>query len=402
MRKTPVSIESAAPDGFANALAETPFSVRGDHQAGLYSNRFASGKIVRRILPESVLPPEKRLWYIAARNCGTHPRFLRTTDVFLAIISPMDRLMTPPDVAAPASRWSRCSLCVLALLVPALLSLFHSVTTSRTQAAIQGADRPALAFDQYMVNFGEPQPRSIHEAQFHFRNRSSRTVKITSVKPSCGCLTPKVVGFNAQRRHEERKEFAPGEYGVLAMGIRPAKEQPGDKSYSVVIDYNDGQPRTETLEFRITLPKKKLTVEPNELYFYQLTGDPDSRVVMVRDFRDKPARVMSVEVVTAGRKSQAGPLVGVTAVLGEITAGPDGEASCPIQVDIAPDLAPGRRDGWLVITTDDPDAPLVKIPILLFGKEQATAGGEGKKESGPTVYGPMPRTATVPDGSALE
>ncbi len=309
--------------------------------------------------------------------------------------------MTTP-AALPVAFWGYGKWAVvLALLSPAVLSLFHSVATSRTQAAIPGPDRPALAFDQYMVNFGQPQPRAIHEAQFHFENRSSRSVKITEVKPSCGCLTPKLVGYNAERRHEERTEFAPGEHGVLAMGIRPAKEQPGDKSYTVSVSYNDGQPRTETLEFRITLPKKKLTVEPNELYFYQLTGEPDSRVVMVRDFRDKPAHVMSAEAMTAGNAAEAKPLPGVTVVLGEITPGADGEVAWPIQVSIGPDLAPGRVDGWLVISTDDPEAPRVKIPILLFGKEQGTAG-EKEKSLPRNFYGPASPKTTVPDDSTFE
>lgn len=307
--------------------------------------------------------------------------------------------MTAPP-ASPNAHWGYGRWAVLlALLAPAILSLFHSVATSRTQAAIPGPDRPALAFDQYMVNFGQPQPRAIHEAQFHFENRSSRPVKITEVKPSCGCLTPKLVGYNAERRHEERTEFAPGEHGVLAMGIRPAKEQPGEKSYTVAVSYNDGQPRTETLEFRITLPQKKLTVEPNELYFYQLTGEPDSRVVMVRDFRDQPCRVLSAEAMTAGKAADAQPLPGVTVVLGEISPGADGEVTWPIQVSIGPDLAPGRVDGWLVISTDDPEAPRVKIPILLFGKEQGTV--DGKPTRSP-IYGPAPQSPTVPDDTAVE
>ncbi len=267
-----------------------------------------------------------------------------------------------------------------------MLSLFSSMTSGRTLAAIPGPDRPALAFDQYMVDLGEPSPRVIHEAQFHFENRSSRPVKIIEVKPSCGCLTPKLVGFNAQKRHEDRTEFAPGEHGVLAMGIRPAKEQPGEKSYTVTVSYNDGQPRTETLEYRITLPKKKLTVEPNELYFYQLNGEADSRIVMVRDFRDQPVHVTSVAAVTAGRQSEAQPLPGVAVTLGENTAGDDGEVSWRIKVSVDSDLAPGRHDGWLVISTDDQNAPQVKIPILLFGKEQSAKSGQ---KSAPPVYGPV-------------
>lgn len=312
--------------------------------------------------------------------------------------------MTNPGSTAPTSRWFVSALCALVLLVPAVMSFFHSVMTSPTQAAVVGPDRPALAFDQYMVNLGEAQPRPIHEAQFYFRNRSSRPVKVTAVNPSCGCLTPRIVGFNEQRRHEERTEFAPGEYGILAMGIRPAKEQPGEKSYTVVVDYDDGQKRSETLEFRITLPKKKLTVEPNEVYFYQMTGDPDSRVIMVRDFRDKPADVVSVEVLTAGPKGQGESFSGVTAVRGETTTGADGEQTIPIQVDVAPDQPIGRRNGWIVITTNDPDSPKIKIPLLVIGKEQATAGGAEPGKSTPEVFGPAPaaQSATTPSESKTE
>ncbi len=317
--------------------------------------------------------------------------------------------MTTSDTAAPSSRWFANVLCVVLLLVPGVVSLFHSVAASRTLAAVPGPNRPALAFDQYMVDFLEPGPRPIHEAQFYFKNRSSRPVKITGMKPSCGCLTPRIVGFNAQRRYEERTEFAPGEYGVLAMGIRPAKEQPGAKSYTVMLDYDDGQKRTETVEFRITLPKKKLTIEPNELFFYQMTGEPDSRVITVRDFRDKPAEVLGVEVVhgerrspSDQRKSPDDPIEGVSASLGEKTTGADGEVSWPIQVDVAPDQPTGRRTYWIVITTNDPDSPKTKIPLLLIGKEQATAGGTDPAKSGPEVYGPAPDTATAPTETRSE
>ena len=292
---------------------------------------------------------------------------------------------------------NRAAMLGLALLLPALISLGHTLASSPSQPAIAGAQRPALAFDQYMVNMGEPPvQRAIHEAQFHFDNRSDRPVKITDLKPSCGCLTPKIVGFNAQHRHVEQKEFAPGEHGVLAMGIRPAKETPGEKSYTVAVSYDDGQPRTEILEFRITLPKKKLTVEPNELYFYQVSGEPDSRLVTVSDFRDKPVQVTAVTTLAGGPKEQSLPLDGVVASLGTVSVGPDGETNWPIQVDVAPNLPSGQQKGWLVITTTDPDNSTVKIPIVLFGREGATVGTPS-----PKFYGPQ-RQASATDGTKVQ
>jgi hypothetical protein len=293
---------------------------------------------------------------------------------------------------------NKAAMLGLALLLPALISLAHSLASSPSQPAISGQPRPALAFDQYLFNMGEPPvPRAIHEAQFHFDNRSDRPVKITDIKPSCGCLTPKIVGFNAERRHVEQREFAPGEHGVLAMGIRPAKETPGEKSYTVAVTYDDGQPRTEVLEFRITLPKKKLTVEPNELYFYQVSGEPDSRVVVVSDFRDTPAQIKSVSMITGGAKEQAKPLEGAAASLGTATRGADGETTWPIQVDVAPNLPSGQHTGWLAIETTDPENPTVKIPIVMFGREQATVGTPVAK---PKFFGPVRQAAA--DSESVE
>lgn len=307
--------------------------------------------------------------------------------------------MTPAETTSASLRMGDQNWLLVVLLIPALCAFVQSYVTPRVQAGVVGPERTALAFDQFMVNFGEPHPRPIHEAQFHFENRSQRTVTVTKVEPSCGCLTPRLVGFSAAGQHEERKQFAPGEHGILAMGIRPAKEQPGEKSYTVAIHYDDGQPRSEVLEFRITLPKKKLTVEPNELYFYQLTGEPESRVVAVRDFRDQPAKVTGVEVVLSGQRATSHPFAGVSATLGEMTSDVDGETTWPIQVVVAPDQPSGRRDGWLVISTDDPEAPKIKLPVLVFGKEHAESGSPPSQSK---TYGPVQRQATASESTRTE
>lgn len=51
----------------------------------LYSNPFRSGKIDRQLLPESVLPREKRLWYIAAREMARCPPFSLIAKAFRRI-----------------------------------------------------------------------------------------------------------------------------------------------------------------------------------------------------------------------------------------------------------------------------------------------------------------------------
>lgn len=255
--------------------------------------------------------------------------------------------------------------------MPAVLSLLTSISTARVLPGIPGPVRPALVFDRYHVNLGEVESRPLHEVHFIFENHSTRPVKIIDLKPSCGCLTPKVVTLNGQGAYVECREFAPGQVGVLAMGIRPARELPGPKDLNVILSYDDGQPRTETLVFQLVLPQKKLTVSPNELYFYQLSGESDTRVVDVMDYRDKPARV--THVTTLASDPQGGPLVDLTVTLGEIQKGPDGEPRWPIQVHCNGAVSAGRKEGWVVITTDDPDSREVRLPVVIFGPKVAPA-----------------------------
>jgi hypothetical protein len=269
--------------------------------------------------------------------------------------------MSPTESMSLRSRWLAAGL----LCLPLVFSCLASIGSARVLPALPGPPRPALVFDRYHVNLGEVEPRPLHEVHFIFENHSDKTVKVTDLKPSCGCLTPKVVTLNGKGAYVDCREFAPGQVGVLAMGIRPAKELPGPKDLNVVMQYDDGQPRTETLVFQLVLPQKKLTVIPNELYFYQLSGNGDSRLVEVLDYRDKPAQVTGVTTLASG--AQGGPLIDVSATLGDVTTGPDGERRWPIQVACTGDVSSPRQDGWLVIATNDPDTREVRVPLIIFG-----------------------------------
>ncbi len=282
----------------------------------------------------------------------------------------MNQPQTSTSTTLLQGRWLYAGL----LCLPALLSLLSSIGSARMLPGVQGEPRPALIFDTYSIRHDEDafeRNRKI-EAHFIFENHSSRPVKITGSTPSCGCLTPKIVTLNGRGAYVECEEFAPGQVGVLAVGIRPAKEAPGTKDLNVVLHYNDGQARTETLNYQVTLPKKKLTVTPNELYFYQLTGEADSRVVDVIDYRDKPAQVTGVTTLASGPARV--PLADVVATLGEAVTGIDGERRSPIEIVCAGRVSALKQDGWVIITTDDPDNREIRLPLVVFGKTQPRVG----------------------------
>lgn len=211
--------------------------------------------------------------------------------------------------------------------------------------------RPALAFDQYAVDFREVPPRPVIQAHFDFTNQSDRPVEIAQIEPSCGCLDPKLYG--------NQTHYEPGERGRFYVTLHTANESPGPHGYTITVRYHDGELREETLAFRLALPERKVNVEPPEVYFYQLSGEPAEQVIYVTDYRDA-----QLEVVSARCTSE---LVGVDVLPPEIDA--EGHRRTPIRLRVPGDVPPGRQTGLVTIATTDPEFRQLFAAVLVHGAE---------------------------------
>ncbi|OYW22830.1 MAG: hypothetical protein B7Z55_04185, partial [Planctomycetales bacterium 12-60-4] len=142
---------------------------------------------------------------------------------------------------------------------PFVLAVFVHAARPSVPLSISLPDRPALAFDQYLIDLGRVQPTTEVQGTFVFENRGQQTVDILEVVPSCGCLQPQL----------STRKLAPGETGAVIVRMQPANELPGRKEYYADIRYTDPLPRETRVTFRLELPERQLAVKPRALLIYQ-------------------------------------------------------------------------------------------------------------------------------------
>ncbi len=237
----------------------------------------------------------------------------------------------------------------LVALIPVATAVGFDVAGTRPRPVAKLHDaRPGLAFDQYLVNLGSVPPQAEHRAYFAFTNTGTTPVKITGLKPSCGCLNPKLKKFTWQ----------PGERAQFSLKVLATREPPGPKEYTCRVEYNDGQPRETLLRLKVNLPEQKLVVSPKALIIYQNTPDPVTQPITLT--RHHGGRINVLDVSTSSPLGQA--------TIGRDRINPQGQRTAEVLVTVA-DVPPGRHHVFVNITTDDPDYPEVQVPVLVIGPD---------------------------------
>lgn len=234
-------------------------------------------------------------------------------------------------------------------LAPFWSALFLQAHPRPACATAQAPPRPALAFDQYLVNLREIEPQPYALAHFRFTNRGTRPAVVRELKPSCGCLKPRL----------DKREYAPGESGAFFLRVQTANEQPGPKEYFLDLRYDDPEPREVRLTFQVVLPQERVAVRPKALVFYQFGDQPTRQELTVADCRSRTLSVTAVE--------SSSPLV--AGFISEADVDPDGTRIQRISVEVAGDVPPGRHRALVTIHTDDATYPRLEVPLLIVGRE---------------------------------
>lgn len=256
------------------------------------------------------------------------------------------------DASNQQGRWWPRALWAAAL-VPFALSLAVHASGVKARPVASDTSRDSLAFEQYLVNLGSPPPRSEYLARFAFRNVGSQPLKISELKPSCGCLNPRL----------ERKEFAPGEGGEFFLRVRAANEKPGPHQYTCQVLYDDGQPREAEVRFKISLPEERVEIRPRSLIVYQFNNQPTTREIMITDFRaapeDRPlARLELLEATCT--------LKWVEVAIGEAQFDEIGQRQQRVIVTIT-DVPPGTHDGTILVRTNIAEYAELRVPLRVDG-----------------------------------
>lgn len=239
---------------------------------------------------------------------------------------------------------------VLPLLVVPVMAIVAWASPDRSPD-LPTVSRPPLAFAQYAIVHGEVQPRPVVEATFRFTNSTDQPVRVTGLEPSCGCLRPELSGGTEDGT---ATVFEPQASGTFTISVETANETPGPHEYSVVVESEiDGKVHEQTVRYLLTLPEAKLTVSPQALFFYQLQAEAGEQSLELFDPRPTPARV------TSARCDH--PLVEADVVSGEE------RGLTLVKVKLAAGLEAGQTRTVLRIETDDPEYPVIRVPVVLQG-----------------------------------
>lgn len=213
-----------------------------------------------------------------------------------------------------------------------------------------GPDRPALAFRQYLVDLGKVPPSPRVGAKFRFRNRGKTPVHITDLKPSCGCLAPRLA----------KRDFAPGETGEIILPLMTPNEPAGPREYTITVLYEDPEPRETRLTFRVVLPEKQITVRPRSMAFYQFGTRSSTRDIYVTDYPK-----LGLKVTKAECNSKY-----VSVKVRKADFDSYGHPRHPVTITVAGIVAPGRHRAVVTIHTDHPRYRRLQVPLIIEGSKR--------------------------------
>lgn len=104
------------------------------------------------------------------------------------------------------------------------------------------AEAPKLELDRTALDFGEVTDQDILKGEIKFKNVGKTSLIIIECKPSCGCVRPKLRG--------DKKEYGPGEEGVIEVQFEPLNKQGPLKDLNISVRSNDAGAPSQRIEVK--------------------------------------------------------------------------------------------------------------------------------------------------------
>jgi len=211
----------------------------------------------------------------------------------------------------------------------------------------------ALECAQPLVEKGEVRSGVPLSHHFPFVNRGPDAVEVIEVRPSCGCLAPKL----------EQRRFQPGESGVLVLEVNTLTQPAGANTWRVTIRYKTGGVEQELPLYICARVVTEISVEPPSLAIY--TDTSISHEITVIDRRTEPLIVRAVPVSSPYVRTH----------LGELHRNKTGQWTRAIQVEVKADCPEGTHEETLRICTSDPLYAELKVPFTIVkrARQQVSA-----------------------------
>ena len=162
-------------------------------------------------------------------------------------------------------------------------------------------------------------------AKFRFTNVGTTSLKITDLRPSCGCTTAFL----------EKKEYAPGESGEIEAKFK-FDGRVGHHEKWIVVTTDWVPPQPTILRMAVNIPEA-ITIKP-ELVVWRVGDQLKPKTVRIAVPDEIPAKVVSVQADNAGVKLE----------LREIRPGKE------LEVEVTPTTTSQPGSATLLIRTDYP------------------------------------------------
>jgi hypothetical protein len=203
--------------------------------------------------------------------------------------------------------------------------------------------RAELECAQAVVDKGEVKSGVSLSHRFTFCNRASEAAQVTDVRPSCGCLAPRL----------EKRILQAGESAELLLEVNTLTQPAGLHSWRLTLSYKSGGVERELSLFIRARIVTEITVEPPSLAIY--TDKGIAHEITVIDRRTEPLIVRAVPTSSPYVRTH----------LGELHRDDAGHWRRTIQVVVSADCPEGTHTETLRVCTSDPLYSELKVPFTI-------------------------------------
>lgn len=213
----------------------------------------------------------------------------------------------------------------------------------------------ALALGQPPASFHSPAPLAakgdvkagpplVHT--FELSNATAGTVTVTKVESACGCL----------RRSLGAEAVAAGQKTQLTIEVNTLTQPEGQNRWQVTVGYTlaapGAQPEAKELLLQITANLvREVAVSPPQLAFS--TEGAANQTITITDKRAKPLTVTKAATSSEHVTVEVEPAGGVPRAQGVV-------------VKLSATAPAGHRDELVVLYTDDPAYPELRVPVRVL------------------------------------
>jgi hypothetical protein len=262
------------------------------------------------------------------------------------------------------------------------LILFTGLLAGQPPAPPAGLHCPAPTAAKGGVKAGPP---LVHA--FELVNTTAGTVTVTKVEAGCGCLRQSL-GTNVLK---------PGEKTQLTLEVNTLTQPDGPNRWQAVVSYQVEVPgaaaKAGELALQVTAAlSRDVVVNPPQLALS--TAGAASQAISLSDRRAKPLTVVKAAASSPHLSAEVAP-----------AAGAAGGRTQSVVVRLAANAPAGHRDEVVVLYTDDPAYPELRVPVRVLKRAAGAVTATPESVAIRLAAGQAEGSALVqlrsPDGKAV-